>query len=308
MHGVSGEFPGGQLSVIMGPSGAGKSTLLNVLAGYVSGGAGGTVSIGGRVRQCAVSASAQQRRHTAYIQQDDQLRPRLTVQEAMTLAAHLKLGFGPGSAEAKRRRVQQLIAALGLERHSDTLSGKLSGGQKRRLAIALELISNPPVLFLDEPTTGLDSSSCSRCVQMLKRLATEEGRTIVCTIHQPSALLFEQFDRLYALAAGRCIYQGPVKELLPFLARFDLRCPPYHNPADFLMEVSVGERGVDVLKLAQAMSGLLTVNNKLQMLQGKLSLSLLFLFILGKLWSKIKLIMSVMLDVRVGLLSPKLIN
>lgn len=266
LHGVSGEFRGGQLSVIMGPSGAGKSTLLNVLAGYVSGGAGGTVTIGDRTRQCAISAAAKHRQNTAYIQQDDQLRPRLTVQEAMTLAAHLKLGFSV-TMDKKKRRIAKLLDVLGLEPHKDTMTCRLSGGQRRRLGIALELISNPPVLFLDEPTTGLDSSSCSQCIQLLKRLANEQGRTIICTIHQPSALLFEMFDHLYAVAQGRCIYQGPVKELLPFLARFDLRCPPYHNPADFLMEVSIGETGVDVLRLAEVTSGLLTVNNKLKNLE-----------------------------------------
>lgn len=149
----------------------------------------------------------------------------------MSCATHLKLGFSI-TREEKQKLIQKILFMLGLEQKGNTPTAGLSGGQKKRLSIALEMISNPPILFLDEPTTGLDSSSCTQCISLLKRLA-QDGRTIVCTIHTPSALLFEMFDRLYTITSGHCFYQGPVRELVPFLGSLGYNCPSYHNPADF---------------------------------------------------------------------------
>lgn len=131
---------------------------------------------------------------------------------------------------------------LGLSGTSNYYSGDLSGGEKKRLTIALELVDDPAILFLDEPTTGLDFSSTTQCIQLLKKLA-QEGKTIICTIHSPSALLFEMFDHLYALADGCCIYQGSSKNLVPFLTDLDLICPETYNPADFLLEIANNDYG-----------------------------------------------------------------
>ncbi|KAL7045267.1 hypothetical protein ACKWTF_002182 [Chironomus riparius] len=186
------------------------------------------------------------RRMSRYIMQQDIRQVGLTVCDAMMYAADLKLGFDDLTKEQKKEVVNEIIHLLRLEKTMNTDCSRLSGGELKRFSIAQELVNNPPILFLDEPTSGLDETSSFQCVELLKKLA-RGGRTIVCSIHTPSAKIFEKFDHIYVVANGQCVYNGNGGNIVPYLDMVGLRCPKTYNPADFIVEVASGEYGNEFL-------------------------------------------------------------
>ncbi|WP_175409415.1 FHA domain-containing protein, partial [Streptomyces sp. TRM64462] len=209
LDGVS--FPVGEkcLLAVVGPSGAGKSTLLNALTGLRPADRG-TVLYDGRdlYRQYA-----ELRQRIGLVPQDDILHLQLTVRRALGYAAELR--FPEDTAKEERRaRVDEVMRELGLEQRADQPVHSLSGGQRKRVSVALELLTKPSLLFLDEPTSGLDPGMDRSVMHMLRGLA-DDGRTVVVVTH--SVLSLDVCDRLLVLApGGRIAYFGPPGDALGF--------------------------------------------------------------------------------------------
>ncbi|MDX2920750.1 FHA domain-containing protein [Streptomyces sp. NE06-03C] len=204
-------FPVGEkcLLGVVGPSGAGKSTLLNALTGQRPADRG-TVLYDGRD---LYRDFAELRQRIGLVPQDDILHAQLTVRKALGYAAELR--FPQDTAKAERQaRVTEVIRELGLEQRADQPIHSLSGGQRKRVSVALELLTKPSLLFLDEPTSGLDPGMDRSVMHMLRGLA-DDGRTVIVVTH--SVLSLEVCDRLLVLApGGRIAYYGPPEDALAF--------------------------------------------------------------------------------------------
>jgi len=161
----------------------------------------------------------------------------MTVRECLEFAAKLKL---PGTLPMKIARVNKLIHDLKLTKCASTRIGGplvkgVSGGERKRTSIGVELITDPSLIFLDEPTTGLDSFTATNVMEILGDLARKDGRTVISTIHQPNSDIFEQFDRLMLLARGKIIYFNEARLSVDYFAGHGNQCPDLSNPADFFM-------------------------------------------------------------------------
>lgn len=242
---ISGHVKAGQMLAILGPSGSGKTSLLTLLAGRANAtkaaDATGQVTVNGAPRDYSAFT-----RQAAYVQQDDDMFGELTVREQITYAAKLRL---PSSLSADRKmlRVDRCVQELGLGKVENSQIGNetirgVSGGERKRVSIATELVADAPCILLDEPTSGLDAASSVTVISTLRKLASN-GRTIVTTIHQPRSSIFNMFDVLLVLSAGRTMYFGPAKEAVPYFSKLQFPSPTSFNPADFFLDlVSVDPR------------------------------------------------------------------
>uniref|UniRef100_H2YBJ3 ABC transporter domain-containing protein n=1 Tax=Ciona savignyi TaxID=51511 RepID=H2YBJ3_CIOSA len=238
LQNVSGIMKPG-LNAIMGPTGSGKSSLLDILAGRKDpAGLSGNVLINSR------PLPSNFKRISGYVVQQDIVIGTLTVRENLWFSANLRLPRSVSNKD-KKKRIQEILYDLGLTMCADTKIGNemirgVSGGEKKRASIGMELITAPTVLFLDEPTTGLDASTANSVMFLLKRLGNK-GRTIILSIHQPRYSIFRQFDTLTLLSLGRLIYHGPNEKVLPHFDALGYHCEEHNNPADFFLDVINGD-------------------------------------------------------------------
>ncbi|VAI01847.1 unnamed protein product [Triticum turgidum subsp. durum] len=263
LHNITGAFQPGVLSALMGVTGAGKTTLLDVLAGRKTGGViEGDIRIGGypKIQQTFARISG-------YCEQTDVHSPQITVGESVAYSAWLRL---PPEIDSKTRnvsyicfcnetratnmqtyilRVNEVLETIELDEIRDSLVGVpgvngLSTEQRKRLTIAVELVSNPSIIFMDEPTSGLDARAAAIVMRAVKNVA-DTGRTVVCTIHQPSIDIFEAFDELMLMKrGGELIYAGPVGhhscEVIQYFQAIPgvPRIKDNYNPSTWMLEVT----------------------------------------------------------------------
>lgn len=241
LNSVDGWVKPGTLTALMGVTGAGKTSLLDVLADRVTiGVVSGEMLIDGRLRDNSFQ------RKTGYVQQQDLHLETSTVREALVFSALLRQ---PATIPRRERiaYVEEVIRMLGMEEYADAVVGVAGEGlnveQHKRLTIGVELAAKPDLLlFFDEPTSGLDSQTAWSICTLMRNLAGH-GQAVLCTIHQPSAMLMRQFDRLLFLAkGGRTVYFGDLGPNMETLIKYfedkgSLKCPPNVNPAEWMLEV-----------------------------------------------------------------------
>ncbi|SPN99046.1 probable ABC transporter [Cephalotrichum gorgonifer] len=239
LNDVYGFVRPGELTALMGASGAGKTTLLDVLAARKNIGV-----ISGSTLVDGIAPGKQFQRGTSYAEQLDLHDPTQTVREAFRFSADLRQPFETPQSE-KYAYVEEIISLLEMEEIADCIIGTPEAGltveQRKRVTIGVELSAKPQLLlFLDEPTSGLDSQSAFNIVRFLKKLASA-GQAILCTIHQPNAALFENFDRLLLLKkGGRTVYFGPIGRdahvLRGYLKAHGAEAGESDNVAEFMLE------------------------------------------------------------------------
>lgn len=236
LQGTSAVVSSGEVLAIVGPSGAGKTTLLNAIT--FTKGAGvpeGVIQLNGsKLDKTTYFASC------AYVPREDTLWAMLTARQHLVLSYQL---YRPDlSATERNAYVDDLLGGVGLTSAQHTRAGGLffqglSGGQRRRLSLAIALVKDPSVLILDEPTSGLDSAAAAAIIDLLCKIAKRTSAAIVCTIHQPSAAVFSGFSSVLVLAEGRTAYCGPRDDMATHFESIGKPLPKDANPAEAVLDL-----------------------------------------------------------------------
>ncbi|KAM9364979.1 ATP-binding cassette sub-family G member 8 [Pholidichthys leucotaenia] len=233
----------GQMLAVIGSSGCGKTSLLDIITCRDEGGKmkSGEVLINGKPNTPQLV-----KKSIAHVRQDDRLLAHLTVRETLSFVAKLRLPTHFTQAQ-RDQRVDDVIAELRLRQCAHTRVGNdyvrgVSGGERRRVSIAVQLLWNPGILILDEPTSGLDSFTAHNLVITLSRLA-RGNRLILLSVHQPRSDIFQLFDLVVLLSSGSAVYCGAAREMVPYFTALGYPCPKYCNPSDFYVDlISIDRR------------------------------------------------------------------
>ncbi|CAL1270160.1 unnamed protein product [Larinioides sclopetarius] len=246
---VCGKAEPGELLAIMGPSGSGKTSLLNALSGRAPIDKG-AITLNGKM------LNKDLKRHIALAQQQDLFMSNLTL--GYTLKFYSKMRLPSTMTDEQKMDFKNRIASLFklddpllLETNmGDVLQRGLSGGEIKRANIACEMFSLPSVLLVDEPTTGLDSHNALNVIQVLKDYAVNNHTTVVVTVHQPSSLMFQMFDKLLVMAEAKVAYFGSRTDVIDKFAELDMRIQPHYNPADFIVDQLYDSKKLEKLTVA----------------------------------------------------------
>ncbi|KAI1263305.1 hypothetical protein F5Y18DRAFT_395312 [Xylariaceae sp. FL1019] len=237
LQNVTGSIERGTLTAVMGGSGAGKSTFVNVLMGKTTntGGAVTVNNVPGKIKKY--------KKLIGYVPQDDIVLPELTVFENIMHSARIRLPRTWAETDITAL-VDSVINCLELSHVRDSMVGSvgkpvISGGQRKRVSIGMELAAAPMAIFLDEPTSGLDATSASSIMRTLKAIA-RLGISVIVIIHQPRMEIFEMIDELILLGNGQIIYEGKENEVQPFFERIGFQFPKHANNGDVITDIITG--------------------------------------------------------------------
>eukprot|EP00730_Choanoeca_flexa_P007398 TRINITY_DN12326_c3_g2_i1.p1 TRINITY_DN12326_c3_g2~~TRINITY_DN12326_c3_g2_i1.p1 ORF type:complete len:1308 (+),score=386.87 TRINITY_DN12326_c3_g2_i1:37-3924(+) len=239
---VDGIAQGGRCLSLMGPSGAGKTTLLNALSGRAT-----YAKVAGAV---TFNGKPITRDDLDFVPQFDELSSYFTVHENVYYTGLMKRRVNEQLEEISQR-VDELLVILGLSQVAHERPTALTGGQRKRVSIAMGLVARAPILFLDEPTTGLDSAAAYTIVKYITKIARNTGVVTIMTIHQPSAAVFAALDDLYLLDRGQLTFAGSMETAKEYFQAVGFRRDPDENPADFYLDlisykpVEVADKAVD---------------------------------------------------------------
>lgn len=235
LRGLTGTALPSRTLAIMGSSGAGKTTFLNAISDRLA--TGGHLKLSGSRQLGEIEFDHRFRKAMGFVTQDDVISSLATPASALRFSLRIRNGT---DVETTNTRVEETLDELHLQHCRDTVVGipglvaGLSGGERKRCNIGIELITDPKVLLLDEPTSGLDSVTSVKIVAILNEVA-RRGRTVIFTIHQPTAEVLSYFDDLMLMAQGKVAYHGPAKDAVEYFSSIGYTCPPTYTPTDYFM-------------------------------------------------------------------------